>query len=292
MGKYKGNVGHLMQHWTLCELLEVAQAHTSGLNYIDAHAMAPWATEPTDLDDRFTNCRNALPGQKYVYERAWKALSDRHRDDDVGYPNSAAFVREVWKKDYSLLLCEIDEETVDEIRPWLARVRQDPNCRQDPELFPGDWRRRFEQGLSGPVDVALPEKSLTLVTFDPSLCSWHPDSLPKRTGDGQHWDPLRPQDLELALRALRTVKGGILVQMSTYSAQSNSQDDVIASFDSILTPGGFHRQAKVRPLNARRKPHGHMMSLVYTKGVEWATEFAGLPSRFNEWMRAIERRRG
>ena len=24
MGEYKGNVGHLMQHWTLCELLTVA----------------------------------------------------------------------------------------------------------------------------------------------------------------------------------------------------------------------------------------------------------------------------
>lgn len=287
MGTYKGNIGHLMQHWTLCEVLEVAQAHTSGLNYIDAHAMAPWATEPTDLDNRFTNCRNALPGQKYVYERAWKALSNRHRDDDVGYPNSAAFVREVWKKDYSLLLCEIDEETVDEIRPWLDRVRQDPNCRQYPELFPGDWRRRFEQGLSSPNDVGLPGDSLTLLAFDPNVCS-------RNRGVPRNAETMRnlyPEDLELVLCELRGMRGGVVIQLSTYSAMNNPQEAVIDSFDSILKPGGFHRQANVRPLTVAGKPHGHMMSLVYTKGVEWATELACLPGRFNEWMRAIERRR-
>ena len=39
MGTYMGNVGHFMQHWTLCETLAAAQKHYSGLNYIDAHAM-------------------------------------------------------------------------------------------------------------------------------------------------------------------------------------------------------------------------------------------------------------
>ena len=48
MGTYKGNVVHFMQHWTLCELLNVASNHVAGLNYVDAYAMAPWAIERTD----------------------------------------------------------------------------------------------------------------------------------------------------------------------------------------------------------------------------------------------------
>ena len=44
MSTYMGNAGHLMQHWTLCKVLSIANNHVTGLNYIDAHAMAPWAT--------------------------------------------------------------------------------------------------------------------------------------------------------------------------------------------------------------------------------------------------------
>ena len=50
MGTYMGNVGHFMQHWTLCETLAEhcpKSVHYSGLNYIDAHAMG---------DRRTTQC--------------------------------------------------------------------------------------------------------------------------------------------------------------------------------------------------------------------------------------------
>ena len=50
MPPYKGNKGNLMQHWTLCDVLRIAQRHHSALNYIDAHAMAPLATRRTDYD--------------------------------------------------------------------------------------------------------------------------------------------------------------------------------------------------------------------------------------------------
>ena len=47
MCKYKGNDGNLMQHWTLCEMLTVAQRHASCLTCVDAHAMAPAAETGT-----------------------------------------------------------------------------------------------------------------------------------------------------------------------------------------------------------------------------------------------------
>ena len=286
MGTYKGNVGHLMQHWTLCELLTIAKKNdTSGLNFIDAHAMAPWATEPQRPDRTFTGVQNTvrdnLQGDS-VYEEAWHAI--RTRKQGEGYPSSAAFVREVWKKDYSLLLCEINEATADEIGLWLDDVvHQDVNSRHNPELFPGDWRNRFEEGLPNPAGDGLGKNPLTLVSFDPHLYSRHPDGHANRVENGEYEDILRPQHLELALRALKDVTGRILIQLSTYSAQNNPQGAVISSVNSILIRDGFKLVGVVRV-------NGHMMSLVCARHVEWSADLADLPGRFNEWIQAIGRR--
>ncbi len=80
MGSYMGNVGHLMQHWTLCELLTVASDNVSGLNYIDAHAMAPWATlraKPTKSSSEFNRVRDGLLSDGSAYERAWHSVNFR-----------------------------------------------------------------------------------------------------------------------------------------------------------------------------------------------------------------------
>ena len=277
MGTYKGNVGHLMQHWTLCELLTAAKGHCSRLNFIDAYAMAPWATERHQNDAKFDAVRDGLelPVQKSVYEQAWYTLAAQKTVE--GYPNSAAFVREVLNGVYSMLLCEIRSDTANEINEWLNCVRQDANCRQDPELFPGDWRDRFRQGLPSLADVGLPCDSLTLVSFDPNVCSRSRD---RRSPKNRPWN-LYPKDLELALSALDAIRGGTIIQLSTYSTNgANPQDAVIASVDEILTTGRFQRVAVVRV-------HGSMMSLVYARDVEWSNELTGLPSRFEEWNRSI-----
>ena len=120
MGTYAGNAGHLMQHWTLCEVLRAAKEHTSGLSFIDAHAIAPWATEYPRPDAMFECVKKRLPGmpgKESVYEKAWHSLVQQHQQE--GYPSSAAFVREVWKGQYSLLLCEMCNATAAEIDDWL-----------------------------------------------------------------------------------------------------------------------------------------------------------------------------
>ena len=97
MPTYKGNVGNLMQHWTLCELLEIAQRQGApGLNFIDAHAMAPLARQqepPVRVDGRFNLVANRVqhpqePNHVWAsaYECAW-----HHLAPSVGYPNSAVF---------------------------------------------------------------------------------------------------------------------------------------------------------------------------------------------------------
>ena len=144
MGTYMGNAGHLMQHWTLCEALGIANNHVTGLNYIDAHAMAPWATQCADahgnpqLPDRiFRRVRDGMPDQGSVYEQEWHRLANQHQRN--GYPSSAAFVRQVWNGQYSLLLCEIDRTTANEIAQW---IRPGVDC-----LFRDDWAVRFAQPL-------------------------------------------------------------------------------------------------------------------------------------------------
>ena len=268
MTTYKGNAGNLMQHWTLCELLVIAGKHASGLNFIDAHAMAPLARERTSSDPKFSSVQAGLPGQKSPYEKAWRQLAPRG-----GYPNSASFVKKIWNGDFSLLLCETDPSTIKKIKPWLKRVDKSERCKSV-ELFQGDWRNRFEDGLPGPSEVGLPDDSVTLVSFDPYMYIWRQLTKPmteEQTGN------LYPDDITLALCAMSNLKGKVLIQLSTYSAQNNSQKDVIASLNEILEPGAFKLCAKVRV-------NGNMMSLVYARNVSWKAELADLPNRFENWL--------
>ena len=270
MSTYKGNVGNLMQHWTLCELLGVAARHTSGLSFIDAHAMAPLASENKHKDKSFAYVQDDLPYRRgSVYERAWHNLAA-----NGGYPNSAAFVEKVWEDDFSLLLCETNPATIAELEPWIERVSESARCKSV-ELFPSDWRERFAKGLPSPSEAGLADGALTLVSFDPYMYN-------RRLGaKAQNKGNLYPEDIELALDAMSGVNEGILVQLSTYDTNDNNpQGAVIASVNSILAARGFTLCGVVRADNT-------MMSLVYTRNVPWSWELANLPDRFEKWSTTI-----
>ena len=271
MTTYKGNAGNLMQHWTLCELLVIARKHASGLNFIDAHAMAPLARECPRPDSKFSSVQAGLPGQKSPYEQAWRRLASQGE----GYPNSAAFVKDVWNGDFSLLLCETDPPTIEKIKPWLKRVDKSERCKRV-ELSQGDWRNRFDQGLPSPSEVGMADDSLTLVSFDPDMYNrnrrkHHNERPPDERN-------LYPYDIKLALRAMGSLEGGVLIQLSTYSTNDNNpQGAVISSVNSIMAARAFTLSAVVW-LNKK------MMSLVYARNVSWTEELANLPDRFKEWL--------
>ena len=271
---YKGNVGHLMQHWTLCKLLVLANQHhpTPGLNYIDAYAMAPLAgkNQNEDKPDRFAKVRDRLPQQCHVstYQRAWHQL-----EPTKGYPNSAAFVTKVWKGDFSLLLCEIDRETNAKLEPWRQDVGEWDRCKHT-ELSQGDWRERFKKGLPAPSATGLDDEALTLVSFDPNMCSSHRNVRDRKN----KYQNLYPEDLDLAMAEMKRLKGGILIQLSTYSANGNNpQGAVIASANSIIAGAGFTLCAVVRV-------DGNMMSLVYARKVPWRAKITELHDRFKAWL--------
>ena len=262
---YKGNAGNLMQHWTLCELLSAAKGNgVTALNYIDAHAMAPYATNRTGSGDVFDRVRGGLPGQRSAYERAWGELA---AGKGPGYPNSAAFVQEVWGGEVPMLLCEVDPDTVVEIESWAAN---NPSI----AVYLGRWQERFKSPLPSPSDVGLSAESLTLVSFDPYIVS------SRRTGPSA--GNIYLQDLHTALTALGQVRGSVLIQLSTYSANdSNPQGAVIASTNALMVSFGFTLAAVVRT-------NGAMMSLAYERGIAWTAGLSDLPSRFTQWLGAVK----
>ena len=159
MPNFKGNDGNLMQHWVLCELLMVARKYTTHLVFVDAHAMAPIATcrseKQANRRRKFDWVLKNLPGQGSSYEQAWQVLSP----DREGYPNSANFVRHLWRPPgvCSMVLCECDEPTVSLLRSW--RVEHDD---MEIEIESGDWRTRF--------DRAFPKRDgLVFISFDPYM---------------------------------------------------------------------------------------------------------------------------
>ena len=240
MPTYMGNVGHLMQHWTLCRLLTfAAYQDIPGLNFIDAYAMAPLARVMVrwQPDVQFGAVRDGLPGQKSAYERAW-----HHLAPSVGYPNSAAFVEKVWQRNFALLLCETDWPTIAELGEWCDSVRRLDRCKAA-ELSPGDWRNRFDKGLPSPSGVGLLDGSLTLVSFDPDRYEFAADNNGRR---------LHPDDLrETVLPALENMEGSILVHLPTYAPpQNGTLDDVIASVDPLMEQIDF-----TRPCDEVRIPH-------------------------------------
>ena len=269
MGTCKGNLGNLMQHWTLCEVLQVANANVAGLSFVDAYAMAPRATPGTKSDKWFKCVKSCLPGKGSAYEQAWHSLSEHQPE---GYPNSASFVSQLWKRNFSLILCEKDCQTADEIDEWLPVTRKSSRCREA-VVFPGDWRERFLDGLPNSSGIGLPAGSLTMVSFDPTMYSSKPSPVQRHSAN------LYRTDLGLALYALKGVAGPIIVQLSTYTSSGNNpQNKVIESVNSVLTPGQFKQAAVVRA-------NSNMMSLVYTRDVDWADDLCGLPARFEEWRR-------
>jgi hypothetical protein len=88
-----------------------------------------------------------------------------------------------------------------------------------------------------------------------------------------------PPDLHAVLAAVQDVKGGIVIQLSTFSANNNNaQDEVLRSVNDIFTEGESEFS-----LTAQVVFDGNMMSLVYTRNVPWSAELADLPTRFKNW---------
>ena len=90
MPSYRGNIGNLLQHWVLCELVECCNDHWPTLRFVDGYSMAPLATERPKShwsSELFDYARDRAKRDS-IYERTWSGLDP----SALGYPNSAAFL--------------------------------------------------------------------------------------------------------------------------------------------------------------------------------------------------------
>ncbi|MDP2663801.1 MAG: hypothetical protein Q8R28_24055, partial [Dehalococcoidia bacterium] len=259
-----GNVGNLLQHWVFCEILAACRKHAEHVTFVDAYSMAPLANERPTMDGTahlFDFVRGRLPGVRTPYEQAWLKLASPRS----AYPNSASFLTAVWRGRYSLLLCESESATVQELRRWVEdRVERSPKC-VHANVADGDWRNRFRDGLPAWGD-------LTFLSFDPYMFD--------RNGPGRNPKPgnMYPSDLELLAAAVEPIQSPVIVQLSTYSANNdNPQSAVVKVVHSRLEHSGLQEVAKVRA-------DGNMMSLVLARNIDGVESIRSLSARFESWL--------
>ncbi len=267
MPSYRGNIGNLLQHWVLCEILATAAHYCERVNFIDAYAMAPFASERMIEDTTahiFNHVRDQHPGMKSTYELAWHKLVQYKK----GYPNSASFLTVVWPHNYSLLLCESDAVTVQELNIWASELVRSPLC-VDVKVFQGDWRKEFS------IESFSQADGLHYFSFDPDMFDRH--------GNGRNPRNMDPTDLELLINALELLHGRVLVQLSTYSANNdNAQKAVIEAIISGLESSRLELMAIV-------KTNGQMMSLVFGRDIEFGPTIREMPGRFELWLDYIRK---
>ncbi len=263
MPRYRGNVGNLLQHWVLCELLAESNRHFDQIRFADAYAMAPCATErfePGWSAHLFDHVRDRA-SDATPYERTWKQAGASRS----AYPNSAVLLTAMWRGRYSLLLCESDPATVDELQQWAPVQRQSPDC-IDVKIAPGDWRKRFESPASK-------SDGLTYLSFDPDMFDRHGSREPRI---------MDPADLDIVAAAVEPIRGTVLLQLSTYSANhANGQEAVSAAVASGLGSVGLTLLARVRT-------DGQMMSLVLGRAAGTLADITSLPGRFDSWLRSVK----
>ena len=226
--------------------------------------MAPLATERVRSGpsaNLFDLVRDRTPGGT-PYERTWRQLVP----DRSEYPNSASFLTAMWRGRYSVLLCESEPATVSELQRWATSQRQSPEC-DDIEIAAGDWRETFERSVAT-------SDTLTYLSFDPDKFDRHGSDNPRI---------MDPADLDAVAAALEPIRGAVLVQLSTYSAnRDNGQEAVAKAVVSGLSEAGFTLLARVRV-------NGQMMSLVLGRHAGFLGEIGSLPARFDSWLSIVKK---
>jgi hypothetical protein len=255
----------LLQHWVLCELLQHSSKYWNRLRFVDAYSMAPLATERFKSGPSahlFDHARDRAKPDS-TYERTWRSIVEERE----GYPNSAALVSALWLGTYSMLLCEHDKATVQELREWALEEMKKPKC-LDVVIAPGDWRQTFQRNGWESAD-------LTVLSFDPDMFNRH------GSDNGRN---MAPSDLTLIAKTIEPVSGALLVQLSTYDVNDdNGQREVEGAVRSGLEVAGLQLVAVV---STDRK----MMSLVLARGCEmpFMRAVAQLASQFNGWLTRLK----
>ncbi len=270
MHYFKANVGNLMQHWVLCEILEVLKRQFNNLLYIDAYAMAPFSIpkliekpERNTTRRLFEEVRDRLPGQKSLYELLWlEAITHSDGQNKEKYPSSTVFVYNFWKRRLNrkliLLLCEICPSKAEEIKTWLSNNQIDENS-----LSRGDWRIKFREPISSA------DSHVILISFDPNMYNYN---------EGEKWSEKNMYPNDLNYWGIESDLP-MIVQLSSYANVHIKDGQLIAESDIKK------RMANIGFLDCCCvKANKEMMSLIFWRKTDLSKHFEALEMRFKTWL--------
>lgn len=256
--KYQGNTGNLLQHWVLCELIQGCNKHWASLHFVDAYAMAPLATNQVKPSPSLFTHAQVRETPNSAYEEAWRRLVEGR----IGYPNSAAFVADLWKGCCSMSLCDNDGPTALALKSWAVTQAEKPAGARA-EVWPEDWRVGFSRRAAN-------SKDLTVLSFDPDLFTLHTSTSGRE---------MTLSDIKTIAAAVDPINRECVIQLSTYNSARglNRQTDVERTIAEGFRPSGLELLAVIRA-------NKEMMSIVIGRGSSSvASELAGLSERFDLW---------
>ncbi|TFG65954.1 MAG: hypothetical protein E4H27_10355 [Anaerolineales bacterium] len=269
MGVCKGNVGNIMQHWVLTEVLN--RVHLQGkrwLHLVCTNSMAPasWPEQPGgQTRPRFEKVRLSLsPFSVTTYQRAWCAISPAGA---LLYPSSAAFAAFLWPGKLRLTLCETNPGAIGELTMWVNALqvqRRAPGSM----VHPRDWRTLFNSGIPN-----LGE-DVTLIEVDPYRFEHN---------GAVAFDPaaLFPSDLATLTAPFAAQNRLVIFQISSYSANNKNPHTITQSaICDALNAAGFTLTGDVRA-------NGDMISLVFTNGSVLWPNAVDANTEFHAWLNSV-----
>ncbi|MBI4459032.1 MAG: hypothetical protein HY648_03100 [Acidobacteria bacterium] len=121
---------------------------------------------------------------------------------------------------------------------------------------------------------------IVVISFDPYMFDCH--------GPGRSPEPSRmyPCDLRILEKAIKPITKGIIVQLSTYSANNNNPQQIVTEVvDACLKTTGLETACLV-------KADGNMMSIVLVRDIAWTGALCSLETRFRSWLEDIKNKVG
>jgi hypothetical protein len=279
MGLCVGNSGNLLQHWVLCETLEVlAEKGIEHLHLTCTHSMAPWSIpKPVDYSKNhspklhqrkyFDRVRSRLATNKgSIFENCWRDCSGT---SGVPYPSSAVIANKLWTKKLSLFLCEIDAFSASEIDAWMKLPEISARITAESKLHCGNWRA----GLTTQV-FSNSNADCFVIELDPMQFECG-NPLLETSRNGAL---LYPDDIERVLTCIQSLNKPLVIQVTSYNTQNNnSLNRVESHIVPIFSNAGFVLEASV-------SPHGSMRSWVFSRNLQLWNQPSLLDHQFNQWL--------
>jgi hypothetical protein len=105
-----------------------------------------------------------------------------------------------------------------------------------------------------------------------------------RHGSGRNPGNMDPSDLDLLATTVEPIRCGLVVQLSTYSANNANPQ---AAVTDVVTSGLERSRLQ---LLAVVRADGNMMSLIFGRNIEAVSSLRAMQARFDSWLTRVKAR--